>query len=71
MVKYLSAFAELNSIGFLEPHADWNALLESPALDIQGTMSVLQSATFYPGDELNFTLANSTTIETVSYKILV
>ncbi|KAF2799804.1 hypothetical protein K505DRAFT_413446 [Melanomma pulvis-pyrius CBS 109.77] len=63
-IEYLTAFAELNSIGYLEPHADWNALLESPALDIQGSMSVLQSATFYPGDELNFTLANTTVVRT-------
>jgi hypothetical protein len=57
-IEYLTAFAELNSIGYLEPNADWNALLENPSLDIQGSSSVLQSATFYPGDELNFSFGN-------------
>lgn len=61
---YLTAFAELNSEGYLEPHADWNALFEHPARDIQGTLSTLQSAVFYPGDELNFTQANGSEINT-------
>lgn len=65
VVDYLTAFAELNSEGYVEPHADWNALFDHPARDIQGGPSVLQSATFYPGDELNFTFANdSDPIET-------
>lgn len=39
-------------------------MFESPARDIQGSLSVLQQATFYPGDELNFTFANNSVIET-------
>jgi hypothetical protein len=31
-VEYLTSFAEINSEGYLEPHADWNALFEHPAL---------------------------------------
>lgn len=31
-VEYLTSFAEVNSEGYLEAHADWNALFEHPAL---------------------------------------
>ncbi|KAJ4351873.1 uncharacterized protein N0V89_007217 [Didymosphaeria variabile] len=65
VVEYLTSFAEINSEGYLEPHADWNALFESPALDIQSYQSVLHSALFYPGDAINYTQANGTT--TYSY----
>jgi hypothetical protein len=70
VIEYLEYFAERNSHGFLEPHADWNAIMDSPALDIQGYLSTFQSASLYPGDDafgdvLNFTLKNTTTIETV------
>ncbi|KAF1968020.1 hypothetical protein BU23DRAFT_558868 [Bimuria novae-zelandiae CBS 107.79] len=65
VVEYLTSFAEINSEGYLEPHADWNALFEHPALDIQSSQSVLHSAIFYPGDAVNYTQANGTT--TYSY----
>jgi hypothetical protein len=68
VVEYLEYFAERNSAGYLEPHADWNAIMDSPALDIQGYLSTFQSATLYPGDDihgdaLNFTLKNGTVVE--------
>ncbi|ORY06404.1 hypothetical protein BCR34DRAFT_571405 [Clohesyomyces aquaticus] len=63
-VEYLTSFADLNSQGYLEANADWNALFGSPTIDIQDFSSALQSATFYPGDELNFTCANGTEINT-------
>ncbi|KAK8074108.1 hypothetical protein PG994_005007 [Apiospora phragmitis] len=64
-VEYLTRFAAINSQGTLEPHADWNQLMGSPARDIQGGSSIFAGdATFYPGDELNFTLANGTSINT-------
>lgn len=59
-MEYLTSFAEINSVGFLEPHADWNALFENPALDIQSYQSVLHSAIFYPGDAINYTQVNGT-----------
>ena len=31
-VEYLTSFAEINSEGYVEAHADWNALFEHPAL---------------------------------------
>ncbi|KAF2190377.1 hypothetical protein K469DRAFT_746897 [Zopfia rhizophila CBS 207.26] len=64
VVEYLTQFAELNSNGYLEPHADWNSLMDTPAMWISGDLSIFQSATFYPGDELNFTFKNGSTEET-------
>ncbi len=64
-IEFITNKAQLNSIGMLELHADWNALMASPALDIQGEIDTLGGGlTFYPGNELNFTLANQTTIPT-------
>jgi hypothetical protein len=76
VIEYLEHFAEQNSQGFLEPHADWNAIMDSPALDIQGIPSTFQSAKLYPGNEnfsdtLNFTLHNNTVIETIWWAICV
>jgi len=63
---FVSRLAASQSVGMLEPHGDWNILMSSPALDIQGEMNALGGGlTFYPGDELNFTLANGTAINTV------
>ncbi len=69
VIDYLTRFAERNSVGYLEPHADWNSIMDSPARTIQGYLSTFQSATLYPGDDtwsdaLNFTLKNGTTIDT-------
>lgn len=65
VVSYLTQFAALNSAGTLEPHADWNQLMDAPALDIQGYLPIFSGgATFYPGDELNFTFANGTELPT-------
>ncbi|KAK2028800.1 peptidase S41 family protein [Colletotrichum zoysiae] len=55
-VEFLARFAALNSVGMLEPHADWNSIMGNPVQDIQGTFDIFAgSATFYPGDSLNFT----------------
>lgn len=65
VVEFLTKFAALNSAGTLEPHADWNQLMSSPAQDIQGRFSVYSGgATFYPGDDLVFALGNGTEIGT-------
>ena len=70
VIEYLESFAEQNSQGFLEPNADWNGIMDSPAMDIQGFSSTFQSAKLYPGNEafsdaLNFTLKNGTVVESV------
>lgn len=58
---FLEEFAALNSIGTLEPHADWNQLMSSPALDIQNLYSIFEGyTTFYPGENITFTFENGT-----------
>lgn len=43
----------------LEPHADWNQIMGNPVQDVQGALNIFTgSATFYPGDTLNFTFEN-------------
>ncbi|KAK8127353.1 Peptidase S41 family protein [Apiospora sp. TS-2023a] len=60
VVEYLTDFASLNSIGYVENHAEWNAMMSHPAQDIQGWPNVWQgAATFYPGDELTFAFENA------------
>ncbi|GKT41583.1 peptidase S41 family protein ustP [Colletotrichum spaethianum] len=55
-VEFLIRFAALNSVGMLEPHADWNQIMGGPVQDVQGAFNIFAgSATFYPGDSLNFT----------------
>ncbi|KAI1146194.1 hypothetical protein F4825DRAFT_441452 [Nemania diffusa] len=61
VVTYLEQFAANNSVGTLEPHADWNQLMLSPALDILGYYDVFSGgATFYPGDTIKWTFENGT-----------
>jgi Peptidase family S41 len=65
VVSYLTLFAALNSMGTIEPNGDWNELMDTPALDIQGFLPIFSgAATFYPGDALNFTFANGTELDT-------
>lgn len=63
-IKYLSQFAALNSVGNLEPHADWNQLMSSPALDILSSFSVFEGQiTFYPGESIALTFENGTQLD--------
>lgn len=62
-IEYLTEFAALNT-QYLEPHAEWNALMDSPALFVSGDLSTFQAATFYPGDELKAVLKNDTPADT-------
>ncbi|KAH8817199.1 hypothetical protein F5884DRAFT_874120 [Xylogone sp. PMI_703] len=63
VTTYLTEFASKNSVGTIERHADWNQLMLSAALDIQGYFDVFSGgATFYPGDTITFVLENGTTI---------
>ncbi|KZM24592.1 serine-type peptidase [Ascochyta rabiei] len=71
VVEYLTSLAELNSDGYVEPHADWNSLMDSPANDVQGYLSLFQRLIFYPGNELNFTFENGTTLDTIWIAIYV
>jgi len=60
---YLAQFAALNAVGGLEPHADWNQLMSSPVLEIQGYTGVFDGfVTFYPGENITFTFENGTVL---------
>lgn len=64
-ISYLTSFAADNSYGLLEPHADWNQLMYTPVQDILGVYDTFGwEVTLYPGDSLNFTLANGTELDT-------
>ncbi|KAI9663679.1 MAG: hypothetical protein M1821_007169 [Bathelium mastoideum] len=61
VVDYLTSFAQNNSFGMIEPHADWNNLMDSPAQDIiDGTNAFSGGATFYDGDTINVAWKNGT-----------
>lgn len=61
VTDYLSHLAAANSIGNLEPDADWNDLMSSRAASIQGDYSIIESyITFYPGDTITFAFENNT-----------
>lgn len=69
-VEYLTRFAALNSVGKLEPHADWNSLMTSPVQLIQsGFNTFFGGATFYDGPDLNFVFDNGTTMDTEWFAI--
>jgi hypothetical protein len=48
----------MNAAGYVEGHADWNSLMDSPALEVQGVLSSFQYATLYPGDTIEYTFKN-------------
>ncbi|KAL8713736.1 MAG: hypothetical protein Q9220_002262 [cf. Caloplaca sp. 1 TL-2023] len=60
-VDFLRGFAASNSPGTLEPHADWNQLMSSPANDIQSYLSTFEGSTpFWPGNDITFAFENGT-----------
>jgi hypothetical protein len=59
VLDFLTEYAANQSFGLLESHADWNSLMMTPALSIQGGISIFGGAsTLYPGDELKIILKN-------------
>ena len=63
VLEYYEDFAARNSLGYLDPHADWNNLLYSPVADIQGLVSAYTgSSPFYPGEVFSLVLENGTGI---------
>ncbi|KAI1878447.1 uncharacterized protein JN550_000629 [Neoarthrinium moseri] len=59
VIDYLTKFASANSLGRLEGHAEWNDLMSHPAQDVLGRDNIWTGdATFYPGDQLNFSFEN-------------
>jgi hypothetical protein len=65
VVDYLTSLVAPNSDGYLEPHADWNSLMENPAKEVQGYLSLFQRLTLYPGADLTFTFTNGSTLDTI------
>ena len=58
---YLAQYAANNAFASVEPNADWNQLMYSPALAIQGYFSIFGgSTTLYPGDDLTFVFEDGT-----------
>ncbi|KAL8627048.1 hypothetical protein Q9189_007249 [Teloschistes chrysophthalmus] len=66
--EFLKNFAASNSLGTLEPNADWNQLMSSPANDVQGLLSAFEGSTpFWPGNEITFAFENGTTPLTLTW----
>ncbi|KAF5527578.1 hypothetical protein CGCA056_v001770 [Colletotrichum aenigma] len=60
VAEYLARFGSLQSVGMLEPHADWNELMDSPVEDIQGIFSIFAGAsTFFPGETITFSFEDT------------
>ena len=58
-IEFLTQFAAINSQGNIEPHADWNQLMSSPAGDVQWIYSAFEGNTvFYPGENITFGFEN-------------
>ncbi|TKA40886.1 hypothetical protein B0A54_07798 [Friedmanniomyces endolithicus] len=57
--RYLADFASHQSFGMVEPNADFNQLMSSPAQEIIGSANAFSGgATFYPGDTMNIGYAD-------------
>ena len=62
VTAYLTQFAAANSVGNLEPNADWNDLMSSFAAYIQDDYSIFESyVEFFPGDTITLGFENGTT----------
>ena len=64
VVDWLEQFARDQSFGMVEPDADWNQLMNSPAQYLMGGANTISgAATFYPGDALDIEYENGTIYE--------
>ena len=64
VTAYLTQFAAANSVGNLEPNADWNDLMSSFAAYIQDDYSIFESyIEFYPGDTITLGFENGTVLD--------
>ena len=63
VISFICQLAAINAIGGLESHADWNAMMFSPALSIQSGLDYFASqSTFYPGEIIALTLETGITV---------
>ncbi len=64
VTAYLTQFAAANSIGNLEPNADWNDLMSSFASYIQDDYGIFEAyVEFYPGDYITLGFENGTILD--------
>ena len=64
VTAFLTQFAAANSVGNLEPNADWNDLMSSFAAYIQDDYSIFESyIEFYPGDTITLGFENGTVLD--------
>ena len=64
VTTYLTQFAAANSVGNIEPNADWNGLMFSCAAYIQNDYSIFQAKVeFFPGDTIAFGFENGTELD--------
>ena len=68
VTAYLTQIGAANSVGNLEPNADWNDLMSSYAAYIQDDYSILESyVEFYPGETITLGFENGTTLDPVPW----
>ncbi|KAI9710262.1 MAG: hypothetical protein M1820_002756 [Bogoriella megaspora] len=60
---YVSSFASQQSFGMLEPNADWNQVMTSPAQEIFGLSSFSEVAPFYAGDQIDLVFEDGSTTQ--------
>ena len=64
VTTFLTQFAAANSVGNVEPNADWNDLMSSFAAYIQDDYSIFESyVEFYPGDTITLGFENGTVLD--------
>lgn len=61
-VNYTKTFASRQSFGMVEPHADWNQLMVTPAQELFGVSYLSDAAPFYAGDQMSLSFENGTTV---------
>ena len=71
VTTYLSQFAAANSVGNVEPNADWNSLMSSWAEYIQDDYSILEAyVEFFPGDTIAHGFENGTELDPLSWQAI-
>ena len=71
VTDYLSQFAAANSVGNVEPNADWNDLMASWAAYVQDDYSILEAyVEFFPGDSIALGFENGTKLDPVSWQAI-
>ncbi|KAF4539817.1 Peptidase s41 family protein [Lasiodiplodia theobromae] len=58
--RFFTRFAQKHSSGNIEPHADWNSLMYSPAQTIQFETELFRDLVLYPGDTITIVFENGT-----------